>query len=111
MFSNDGFMVFKSLENISTPLLSSNSVTKITFSLVVAHKQGITYKWTLQESATDSRISITAQFGSVRPILLPGEDADTKFLEVKVVASAGGMELADTAFLELQSKPIIHLIE
>ena len=111
MFSNGGFMVFKSLENISTPLLSSDSVTTIKFSLVVAHKQGITYKWTLQGSATNSRISITAQFGSVRPILLPGEDADTKFLEVKVVATAGGMELVDTAFLELQSKPIIHLIE
>ena len=107
MFSNDGFMVFKSLENISTPLLSSDSVTKVEFSLVVAHKQGITYKWTLQGSATDSRISSTAQFGSVKPILLPGEDADTKFLEVKVVATAGGMELADTAFLELQSKTAV----
>ena len=111
IFSNDGFMVYKSLENKSTPLLTSDEKTYILFSLVVAHKQGITYKWTLKGSAIDTRISNNAQFGRVKPILHPGEDADTSFLEVKVVASAGGMKVADTAFLELQSKPIIHLIE
>ena len=61
--------------------------------------------------AVDSRIEHTAQFGAFKAILHPGENADTRFLEVKVVGSAGGMELVDTAFLELQSKPIIHLIE
>ena len=104
MFNNNGFMVYKSLENKSTPLLSADDGTEIEFSFVVAHSGPITYMWTLQGSDIDGRLSTTAQFADVKPILVNTEAADTRFLTVRVEVMANSMQLTETARLELQSK-------
>ena len=104
MFNNNGFMVYKSLENKLTPLLSADDGTEIEFSLVVAHSEPITYTWTLQGSDIDGRLSTAAQFADIKPILLNTEAADTRFLTVRVDVDANSTQLTETAHLELQSK-------
>ena len=104
MFNNNGFMVYKSLENKSTPLLSADDGTEIEFSLVVSHSEPIRYRWTLQGSDIDGRLSTTAQFADIKPILLNTEAVDTRFLIVRVEVMTNSMQFTETARLELQSK-------
>ena len=103
-FNNNGFMIYKSLENKSTPLLSADDGTEIEFSLVVSHSEPISYTWTLQGSDIDGRLSTTAQFADIKPILLNTEAADTRFLTVRLEVMTNSMQLAETAHLELKSK-------
>ena len=105
MFNNSELMVYKLAESRSSPLLLYDDGTTVEFSMVAAHQETVKYVWFVQGSEIDGRLHSNGIFTQITPILLSTEPRDTRFLEVRVDAKAGGQIVSETIFLELQSKP------